>query len=346
MLNILINLVNQILFLSQGDNKGIPSLILLIIFIVIYLLINISGRIVCWVALKRAQKKKREKEEEKKKEKKMFASSSIVNASCVVAGLCYLIGSNITAVVLLDKEHFDCSTSCILIVNDFATVLQAIASVLFAIIETHSRKIYLCLTGASNDDDDRNDKWLIWAKTAEILAFIRIFDAVFSTVAELPTDQDETCLSHERVVMWFMYVLLLLVWFILLAVVVINGLRNTKYDLEHFVIVFIALAVFISSAFLLIGSNNEPLGCSYNCDLYRGNMTETCDQKAFHETRVSLLTVSLVLISVPTTYCIGVYCYRLKPKRNKIHVQASTDKKARTIILCKPPLIDSDTVLL
>ena len=247
-------------------------------------------------------------------EKKKFASSSIVNASCVVAGLCYLIGSNITAVVLLDKELFDCSTSCILAVNDVATVLQAIASVLFAIIETHSRKIYLCLTGASNhdDDDDENDKWLIWVKTAEILAFIKIFDAVFSTVAELPTDQDETCLSHERLVMWFMYALLLLVWFMLLAIVVINGFKSDDINYKGCFLFFLfALFVFISSAFLLIGSNNEPLGCSYNCDLYRGNITETCDQKAFHETRVSLLTVALVLISVPS---IGLVLRWLKLK--------------------------------
>ena len=195
-----------------------------------------------------------------------------------------------------------------LVVNDVATVLQAIASVLFAIIETHSRKIYLCLTGASNhDDDDDDDKWLIGVETADILAFIRIFDAVFLTVAELPTDQDETCLSHERLVMWFMYALLLLVWFMLLAIVVINGFKRDEIKCEwRFLFFLFALFIFISSAFLLIGSNNEPLGCSYSCDLYHGNMTETCGQKAFHETRVSLLTVALVLISVPS---IGLVFY-------------------------------------
>ena len=82
---------------------------------------------------------------------------------------------------------------------------------LFSINEIHGGKLYLLiqiilkytfLQQYSSDDD--ND-WLVWVKTSEIIAFSRVFDLAFATVADLSI-YEENCLTHEVAIIWSMYV--------------------------------------------------------------------------------------------------------------------------------------------
>ena len=298
-------MVNQIFFLTQSEhNKGLPSLIFLVLAITVYLLIIAGGRVLSFIALMKSKPITVHK-------KHTFASSSFVRVSGLVAGLFYLVGSNITDVSIL----FGCGSSCIEAINDVSTILQAISLVLFAIIEIHSGKIHQFIKVFTNtlvSDSAITTEWLIWVKTAEIIAFSRIFDEAFSTIADLPTDEEEVCLTHENFTIWFMYVLLLLMWAILIGIIMIPGtvlaIRN-KNTLQFSLCLAISIAVFLFLAFLLIGNNNEPLGCVFSCDVFNENITATCDQNGFHGTRISLSTLSLILISI---LCTGLAIHWLK----------------------------------
>ena len=50
---------------------------------------------------------------------------------------------------------------------------------------------------SSDSSDDAGSDWLIWVKTAEIIAFSRVFDSAFATIADLST-YEEPCLTHKN----------------------------------------------------------------------------------------------------------------------------------------------------
>ena len=104
--------------------------------------------------------------------------------SALFGGMCYIIGSNTNTVFALNQDEtendFNCDDTCLDVLRDTSTVLLVIASILFSINEIHGGKLYLLFKSFSNtlfsdssSSDDGND-WLVWVKTAEIIAFSRV----------------------------------------------------------------------------------------------------------------------------------------------------------------------------
>ena len=67
------------------------------------------------------------------------------------------------------------------------------------------------------------------------------------------------------------------------------------------------MAVFISSACMLIGNNNQPLGCAFECDIFITNFTYVCNhEKGYHGARITSLNVSFLIFG---TLIIGLFIY-------------------------------------
>ena len=171
-----------------GRDIGFFNLFTLIITMLTYFMFFVAGRTVSLVFLAKSRPTAIQSSHKLK-----FVSMSLLMTSSLVGGLCYILGSNITITFALSRNSFNCDDTCLDSISDTSTVLLVIASILFSINEIHGGKLYMVLklfSGVFSSDssgDDAGNDWLIWVKTAEIIAFSRVFDSAFATVADLST---------------------------------------------------------------------------------------------------------------------------------------------------------------
>ena len=178
-----------------------------------------------------------------------------------------------------------------------------IVTIVHKITVLNTRQLLKLFSGVFSSDsssDDAGSDWLIWVKTAEIIAFSRVFDSAFATVADLST-YEEPCLTHKNTIIWSMYTFLLILWGILLGIIMLPGAiqaKSRKQRLEFLWVVSIAIAVFLSSASMLIGNNNQPLGCALNCNIFSRNYTNVCNLKGYHGARTAFQIVPFMLFGM------------------------------------------------
>ena len=296
-------------FSSQSNDViGHAFLAVLLINTVLYTVSFLATRILSFCSLRKTRPIPMD-------EKNKFIATGITKSSAWIGGLFYLAGSNIQHIITLNPNDFNCDLTCLHEVGDTSTVLLVIASLLFTINEIHSGKMLILirdvtcsLVNGDDDDDDDQEDWLTWARTAECLSFIRVFDSSFTTVASLPNHQVNAnqCSRFEVGIIWSMYGVLMVVWGLLLIVIMGPGVHMSwkKRQITKIILKYsIAFVIFFATGSLLIGSNLEPLGCNFNCNIYSANFTEECDLNYYHGTRMSLLLLSLVLFS-PLCVCL------------------------------------------
>ena len=319
-LNVLTLLMNEFLFLisqSSATVIGNAYLAVLVINTTLYTLLFVSTRLFSYYTLRKLRPIPIDN-------KNQFVSSLLLKVTAWIGGLCYLGGSNIRTIFALNASDFDCDETCQDKISETSTLLLVMASLLFTINEICSGKILLLLrsvTHSTDTGDDEDDKFMIWARTAECIAFIRVFDSSFTTVASLPESIQRSntipngalCSTHEEVIIWFMYVLLLIIWAIVLIIIMSPGIaeairgRNMKSIIQT---CLVTLTIFFATETLLMGGNLDPLGCEFNCNIYSANFTIECDTNGFHATRYTTLLVSFLLLA-PLCFCLFVRWLKL-----------------------------------
>ena len=330
----MINIASQVSYAAghRSRNIGLINIIILIAASLIYIFSFVVGRVVSLVVLTKSRSLTNEK-------KQSFISMTLVMMSALVGGMCYIIGSNTTTVLALSQDEkendFNCDDTCLDVLSDASTVLLVIASILFSINEIHGGKLYLLFKSLSNtlfsdSSSDDGNEWLIWAKTAEIIAFSRVFDSAFATVAGLST-YEENCPIHEAAIIWSMYVFLLILWGILLGIIMIPGAlqAHRRREKNGSLYVMSIAIVFISSACMLIGNNNQPLGCAFDCDIFSRNYTNICHQEGYHGVRITSLIVSCMIFG---SLIIGLSIHIYKLKWLTIEYESTMNKRGEMLI--------------
>lgn len=298
-------LINEIIFTisQQRSVEAVAYIVILCITIACYAGFFVATRIWAFYTLQKHHRPI-------PKHLKLKSGSALaVKISALIGGLCYLVGNNIQPIFALNATSFNCDQSCLNAVGDASTLLLVIASLLFAVNEIYGKKPVVALLRAilgpefvpPEDDGADVPGWPIWARTADSIAFIRVFDSSFSTIASLPSTSDTSCPTHIVVTTWLMYGILLIIWAILLILIYLPGMikswrmRDTKKIIQNILVKF---AILFSTALILLGSNLGPLGCIFNCDIYNMQFfTADCDRSGFHATRIALLLLAIILLS-------------------------------------------------
>lgn len=307
-LNVLTIVTNEVIFTisQEQDVEGLAYIIILCITAMCYTGFFVATRIWSFYTV--------QKHRPIPKYLKLKQGSNLaVKISALIGGLCYLIGNNIQPIFALNTSTFECDNDCLNAVGDASTLLLVVASLLFSVNEIYGKKpmevLLRSIVGKppeQESDGGEEDDWPIWAKTAESIAFIRVFDSSFSTIASLPGNNDTSCPTHMVVTTWLMFGILLIIWAILLIVIYLPGAidawrkRNTKRIVVNFLVKF---AILFSTALILLGSNLGPLGCLFNCNIYNQSFfTVDCDRNGFHATRITLLLLAIALLLPEAIY--------------------------------------------
>ena len=255
-----------------------------------------------------------------------------LNLSAGIGGLCYLLGGNIGSLVAFNAEDLNCNKAdCLLAVGDAETMLLVIASLLFYINEIQGGKLQALLK--SKVDNDGDHEWHVWGNVAESIAFIRIFHSSFLTVATRLTDITNTCISFEKNVTWIMFTTLMVIWSVHVIVSMSPGIKRSLLSCnirELFKVLCLTLMVISVAGFIMIASNDEPLACAFNCDVLNKNFTNNCNEAAYHGTRITLLSTSLILLTI---LCIGLIVQFIKLTKNVKEKKHSQDNNGNQKIL-------------
>ena len=253
-------------------------------------------------------------------------ANGIVKLSALVGGLCFIVGDNILTVVALDTEDLNCDEDCLHAVGDTATMLLVIASLLFSINEIHGGKLLVFIRNLSNsfsndNDEDDDNEWHMWGTLAELIAFIRVFHSSYATIASLQAEVSNGCESYEFSISRIIFILLMIIWTALTIVImgpgIIRSVRN--HDIKEFFQIFaITSLVIFATGFLMIGSNNEPLSCAFDCQVFfSNNFTTDCNETNYHTTRILLLSLSLIILT-PLCMHLSVRFIKLTYKLKKL----------------------------
>ena len=307
-LSLITVLFQELLFLISSQYQQISGYAHLTVMVVAAAMYSVSFFIVVGLRLQ-SLLKTRPVSAEKKIE---YFSFLILHFGAWIGGLCYIFGENLVDIFALRGSEFNCNENCRHAVSDVSTLLLVVASLLFSINEIHGGKISKLLkvlvrvdTAVADTDNDKRSLIQIEA-LAESIAFIRVFDSSFATVASLPTESGTECLPHERATVWIMFLILMGIWSLVLLLImgpdIVGTFRrkNTWYCVLNAGVV---IMLFLATGFLLIGSNSEPLGCTLNCDIFNSNFTVDCDEYKYHSTKLSLALSALVLLG---PLCVGL----------------------------------------
>ena len=298
-LNLLTLFIHEVMyFISQSNNiVGQAYLAVLLTNTAIYSILFLATRLLSLRALRKIRPIPTD-------HKNQFIATGVIKFSAWIGGLCYLAGSNIQPIIALNAADFHCDATCLHEVGDTSVMLLVIASLLFSINEIHSGKILILIRDMSGilatDDEDGHTEWPTWGRAAECIAFIRVFDSSFTTIASLSADSNYSCSRFEIGIVWSMYIILMLIWGVLLTVIMGPGLLSSwrkRSSVELIQKNIIKLAIFLATCSLLLGSNFQPLGCVLNCNIQSSNFTVDCNQSNFHATRMTMLFIAMLLIS-------------------------------------------------
>ena len=260
-------------------------------------------------------------------------AEEIVKAGAWIGGICFIVGDNISTVFALKAEDLNCDEDCLHAVGDTATMLLVIASLLFSINEIHGGKLIILINAITRslNSDDIDDRWHVWGKLAELIAFIRVFHSSYATIASLQTEASNGCESYEFGITGSMFVVLMIIWTALTIVVmgpgIIRSVRNHDIRKTTQIISF-TFVLIIATGLILVASNNEPLGCgAFDCDVFSSNFTTDCDQTSYHGTKIAFLSASMILLT-PLIIGLSIRYFKLlkRSTKSKNHKHSQEEK--------------------
>ena len=307
LLNILSTLTGQIIFLSPLDNNinARAAIAILAAIILLYIIFSI-GVILTTFAFKR------------KKSKKELAIAIIAHSITAIAGLMYLVGDDITTILVLYSNEFECNENCRLVFQTVGRALLISAILFFRLTPAFVNKSTVVMNLVS-DEHISHPSWSPWKATAQSVALIVELDAWFSAVADLPLHADTYCPVHELIVSWVLYGASLVIWAVLLLLIVTPGIIKAKGKCQEnifkiFAICGVIVVIWFCSAVLILADNTQPLGCLFNCDLHvvsTNNRTDTCNERRFYGATLSLNTLVLILLSTITVALLSHWVKKL-----------------------------------
>ena len=80
---------------------------------------------------------------------------------------------------------------------------------------------------------------------------------------------------------------------------------------------------------MLIGNNNQPLGCVFDCDIFSRNYTNICHQEGYHGARITSLIVSCMIFG---SLIIGLSIHIYKLKWLTINYGSTMNKRGEMLI--------------
>ena len=296
LLNILSTLTGQIIFLSPLDSNvnAKAAIAILGAIILLYIIFSI-GVILTTFAFKR------------KKSKKELVIAIIAHSITAIAGLMYLFGDDITTILVLYSNEFECNENCRLVFQAVGRALLISAILFFRLTPAFVNKSTVVMNLVS-DEHISQPSWSPWKATAQSVALIVELDAWFSAVAELPLHADTYCPVHELIVSWVLYGISLVIWAVLLLLIMTPGIIKAMGKCQEnickiFSICGVIMVIWFCSAVLILADNSQPIGCLFNCDLHVesiNNRTDTCNERRFYGATIGLNILVLILLSTIT----------------------------------------------
>ena len=295
-MNIVNAIIGQAIFaspLSDSTNTNAISTIFGI-FLFLYLALSVG------VILSKIINKRRFKKLRSQKRLLIVIFGHIITT---VAGLAYLIGDNINALFATYRSELNCDTACLEAVGNVGTALLIISLLLFGIAPTFLSGAITVSDLIYNVSEESDHLWSRRMTTAHSIALIVELDAWFSAVADLPAKSSSFCPQHDLTILWVLYCITIFLWAVVLVVLFTPGIikaitDNDKKLRKIFLVVFLAISIWISSAFAIIADNSQPIGCLFECDFNTGNRTNVCNEGAQHGTRIGLLLLALIPLAV------------------------------------------------
>ena len=252
--------------------------------------------------------------------KKLLVIKLLGHVLTAIAGLFYLLGDNITTIVLEYKDQLNCTIDqeCVTIVADIATAMLIMAALIFRLTPPFVTKLK-GLTDTLSSEEMQEPKWSYWRVTAQSVALITELDAWFSAVAEKPLESPTYCPTHELGLAWVLYVVSLLLFLIFLILAAAPAvIEAVKGKLKKIVPIKTGVTlgiIWLCCSITLLSDNYQPLGCVFGCDQVMGDTAEpntTCLEKAYIGTRLGLLILDNVMLIVIVAMLIGHWYVKAK----------------------------------
>ena len=258
--------------------------------------------------------------------KKLLVIKLLGHVLTAIAGLFYLLGDNITTIVLEYKDQLncDCETECVNIVANIATAMLVIAILIFRLTPPFLTK----LKAFANTHSSKETQWSYWRVTAQSVALIIELDAWFSAVAEKPLKSPKYCPTHELGLAWVLYAVSLLLFLMYLTLVAVPAVTEAvKGKLKKIVPIKTGVTlgiIWLCSSITLLSGNYQPLGCVFGCDQLAADMENecdingdntTCNRSAHIGTRTGLLLLNNVMLVTIIALLICHWRFKARYKR-------------------------------
>ena len=307
--------------------QAIMALMLFLLICTVYIVLSICFMIRTMLKVRLA-----------KLHKKLMAMLAYVLTA--VAGLFYLIGDNISTIVLEYEDKLNCKKECQRVIGDIAIAMLVMAALIFRLKPQLITKLKELtkpqlitkleeLTKAQlitklKELTGKEPKWSYWRVTAQSVSLIIELDVWFSAVAAKPLDSPMYCPIHELSLAWVLYIVCLILFLIFLILAAAPAVTETvRRKLKKVILIKTGVTlgiIWLCSGITLLSDNYQPLGCVFGCDQVMDNTkyNTTCLKETHIGTRIGLLILDNVMLITIVVMLIGHWAKKVQQGSNAL----------------------------
>ena len=137
------------------------------------------------------------------KSKQDYQATLVSQFLVAIAGTCYYFADNFDTIISEFTNELGCNSNCVHVIDLVTNTLLVVLLLIFTLVPKVIKRMKIIDDIRVNHAEKWH--WSILKDTGHALALIVVFDAWFSTVADIPFYSSDYCPNHELILAWIMY---------------------------------------------------------------------------------------------------------------------------------------------